>query len=149
MTNPEKASSTFNAGYNCSQSVLIVYAEKFGMDNITAIKLASGFGGGMARMQEICGAIAGGLMTLGLAYSHEQEDPATNKERVYHFINLFIQKFKEKHGTIKCRELLNCDLNTEEGQAYYNENKLQQNVCANCVKDAVEILDDFLERYKQ
>ncbi len=145
----EEAVKIFDSGYNCAQAVLLAFSEKFNIDKDSAVKIASGFGGGMARMQETCGAVTGGIMIAGLAFTNIMEDNATNKERVYYIISQFIMRFKEKYGTIKCSELLNCDRNTEEGQRYYEKNNLQQNICRNCVEDVTRLLDDLTKKYNQ
>jgi C_GCAxxG_C_C family probable redox protein len=145
MTHSEKSAGIFDSGYNCAQAVLSAYSEKLNIENDLALKISSGFGGGMARMQETCGAVMAGIMVIGLSVSNLKEDIATNKERVYYMINLFIKKFKDKHGTIKCRELLNCNLNTDEGQSFYDTNELHDKICKNCVKDSVDILDELLK----
>ena len=66
-TNPEKAANNFENGYNCAQSVFMVYSEKFGIDTETALKLSSSFGGGMGRLREVCGAVSAMFMIAGLA----------------------------------------------------------------------------------
>ena len=142
----EKAANIFDSGFNCAQAVLLVFSEKFNIDKDFAVKIATGFGGGMARMQETCGAVAGGIMIIGLAYTNITEDNATNKERVYYITGQFIKRFKEKYGTIKCSELLNCDLNTIEGQLYYEKNNLQQNICRHCVEEVTRLLEDLTKK---
>ena len=147
MNKQEKASGYFDSGYNCAQSVLMAFSAELNLDRNIILKIASGFGGGMARMQDTCGAVAGGIMAIGMAVSNEEEDIATNKERVYHIISLFINKFKEKYRSVKCRDLLNCDLNTEEGQQFYEIHELHDKVCMSCVRDAITYLEELLKKY--
>lgn len=147
MSNSDQAIDLFKQGYNCAQSVFLVYSKNYHINPKEGFNLTSAFGGGMARMQEICGAISGGTMVLGLSISNYEEDIATNKERVYHIINLYIQEFKEKFGSTKCSELLNCNLNTVEGQMYYDENNLQQTICYNCIIETINIVDRFISKY--
>lgn len=64
----QKAIDFFEQGYNCSQSVLMAYADLYGIDQETATKFASSFGGGMGRLREVCGAVSGMFMVLGLHY---------------------------------------------------------------------------------
>jgi C_GCAxxG_C_C family probable redox protein len=147
MDKPENASRFFDSGYNCAQSVLMAFSEALKLETNIVLKITSGFGGGMARMQDTCGAVAGGIMAIGIAVSNDKEDIATNKERVYYIISLFLNKFKEKYRTVKCRELLNCDLNTEEGQQFYEEHELHHKVCMNCVSDATAYLEELLDKF--
>ena len=60
----QKAIDFFEQGYNCSQSVLMAYADLYGIDQETATKFASSFGGGMGRLREVCGAVSGMFMVL-------------------------------------------------------------------------------------
>ncbi|MGD0712377.1 MAG: C-GCAxxG-C-C family protein [Bacteroidales bacterium] len=147
MNKQEKASRSFDSGYNCAQSVLLAFADELKLDESIILKIASGFGGGMARMQDTCGAVAGGIMAIGMAVSNEEEDIATNKERVYYTISLFINKFKEKYSSVKCLDLLNCDLNTEEGQQFYEKHELHHKVCMSCVSDATAYLEELLKKF--
>ena len=71
-TAPEIAVSTFAANYSCAQSVLSAFANQFGLPVQTALKLASPFGGGIARRGETCGAVTGALLVLGLARGADQ-----------------------------------------------------------------------------
>ena len=66
MSNAEKAVTTFTNGYSCSQAVVSAYAEQFGLDHDTALRIAGGFGGGMGRRGEVCGALTGAFMVIGL-----------------------------------------------------------------------------------
>jgi C_GCAxxG_C_C family probable redox protein len=147
MNKQEKASAYFDSGYNCAQSVLLAFVDELNLDENIALKIAGGFGGGMARMQDTCGAVVGGIMTIGMAVSNKDEDMATNKERIYHIISLFINKFKEKFRSVKCRDLLNCDLNSDEGQRFYEEHELHSKVCMSCVCDSTVYLDELIKKY--
>jgi len=146
MTNSEKAKEIFNSRLSCAQSVLLVFAKKFNLDEDLIIKLSSGFGGGMARMQETCGAVTGSIMAIGMSAYDPSEDFPTSKERVYYIISKFIKHFKEKYSSTLCREILNCDLNTEEGNKFYEDNGMREKICAGCVIHAVNILDDLIEK---
>ncbi len=147
MTKQEIASKFFDSGYNCAQSVLVAFAHELNLNENIAIKITSGFGGGMARMQNTCGAVTGGIVAIGMAVSNKEEDITTNKERVYYTISQFINRFKEKYRSVKCRDLLNCDLNTLEGQQFYEEHELHQKVCMSCVCDATSYLEELLKKF--
>lgn len=145
MTNPEKAEQIFDNGLNCAQAVISVYTDRFKLNNETALHLTCGFGAGISRMQETCGAVTGSIMVIGLFIAEKIKDPGERKEKTYEIITAFINRFKEKNGFINCMELLNCNINTEEGRFYYDVNGLHDKVCLKCVKDAVEILDDLFK----
>jgi len=147
MNDAETALQMFDSGFNCAQAVLSAYADRFGIDELMALRIPCGFGAGMARLQETCGAIIGGTMVIGLAMNENakrEEDILINKEKVYENIIDFTDKFKERNHTIKCRELLNCDISTEEGKNEYEKNNLRLKVCFKCIEDVIGILNNFI-----
>ncbi len=138
----EQAVETFSKGFNCSQAVFSTYAPLYGIDEKLALKIATGFGGGMARLQEVCGAVTGAFMVIGAKQG--MTDPADRPSvgRTYHGVRRFAERFRELYGTIICRELLGgIDLNTDEGQRVLKEKNLTETVCAQCVRDAANILE--------
>ena len=111
------------------------------MTKETALKLASPFGGGVARHGEICGAVSGALMALGLARGAEV--PA-KKEETYQLAQEFLRRFEEKHHALRCRDLIGCDLNTPEGHQKAVEKGVFRSLCPLLVSDAVEIVQAML-----
>ena len=102
----EKAVELFKSGYNCAQSVVAAYADLFGMDRETALKVSASFGGGMGRMREICGAVSGMFILNGLA--NGQTDPADKESKALNYakVQQLAQDFRQANGSIVCRELL-------------------------------------------
>ena len=142
MSKAEAALNFFQA-YNCAQSTLAAYAGDFGMDMETALSLAVGFGAGMGRVQETCGAVTGAIMVLGLSSRFKKEDGRPKINEVYAKVHRFIDEFSRTKGTVKCRELLNCDLCTEDGQKIFKEKNLREN-CREYVRLCCEMLDKYL-----
>ena len=135
----------FLAGYNCAQAVLYAFCDELCFDQDTALKLACGFGAGMARRQEVCGAIAGGIITIGLKHGRGEGQDRTPTEETYRKVRELLSQFESKHGSCLCRALLKgCDLNTPEGQRYYKENDLLNQTCKSCVQTVVETLEHIL-----
>jgi C_GCAxxG_C_C family probable redox protein len=129
---------------NCSQCVLTAFSQEIGLDILLARKVALGFGGGMARNGKTCGAVTGSYMVLGLKQDLSNPEIANQiKEKVYAQINEFNRRFKEVHGSIECKELLGCDLSTEEGSAAANEKHLFTTLCPEFVRSAVEIVEEL------
>ncbi len=126
---------------NCAQSVLLSFSGAFNIDEMTALKIASGFGGGMA-MAKTCGAVTGAYMVLGLKIQDEgktiQEMKAESKAAVRKFNELFLAK----HGSLKCKKLLGVDISIPEGAAGANEKNLFDTVCVELVASAAEILEE-------
>ena len=144
MSKSEQAVETFLSGFNCAQTVLSTFSEELGMDKDQALKVSCGFGGGMGKLQETCGAVTGAIMVLGLKHGIAEIDPEI-KEANYQRVKDFTTKFEEIHGSIKCMDLVKTDLNTPEGSAYFKENNIMTEVCAKCVGDAVKIVEEMIE----
>lgn len=144
-TKIEIATDKFLSGYNCAQSVLFAYAPDFGLDADTALKLSTGFGGGIARQGEVCGAIAGGIMVLGLKYGRGIHQEVTSMDDTYQKTLVLMSQFKKHHGSCQCRDLLNgCDLRTAEGKLRFKEQNLKQTTCVGCVQTVVETLETIV-----
>ena len=144
MSKVEQAISSFKDDFNCAQSVLSTYCLQFGLEQDTALKLATGFGGGIARFGNICGAVSGAVMVIGLKYGMGINKNIEAKENTYQIIREFSNRFQNIHGSILCKELLDCDINTTEGKTIYVQNEYFEKKCTQYVKTAVEILEQLL-----
>jgi C_GCAxxG_C_C family probable redox protein len=139
MTNGKIAEEKFRSGYNCSQSVLFGLIDELNIDKDTALKISNGFGGGMGRKQEVCGAVSGAIMSLGLLYGRGEKDGPEKQETTYSKVRELIDSFKKEFGTINCKDLLSgCVLMTEEGQKQFKNDGLKER-CCNYVRRATEI----------
>jgi C_GCAxxG_C_C family probable redox protein len=137
----EESAAVFGNGFNCAQGVFVPFAEEHGLAAETARLTASAFGAGMARTQETCGAVTGALMAIGLKYGFARPDDQARKDLVLQKSRELIARFRGEFGTIKCRELLDCDLNTEEGQALHKERDQREQICMKCVKYAASVVE--------
>ena len=142
LTPAEAAVDRFGKSFNCSQSVFSAFAQQFGLDETTALKLASPFGGGAARRGELCGAVTGALLALGLARGADQ--PA-GKEEIYRLSQEFMRLFEEKHSSLLCRDLIDCDISTPAGYQSAAEKRVFTTICPVLVQDAAEIVQTLLE----
>jgi C_GCAxxG_C_C family probable redox protein len=139
------AVAKFLSGYNCAQAVLYSFCDDLGLDRNTALKLSCGFGAGMGRRQEVCGAVTGGILALGLRHGRGEGQDKTPTEETYRKVRELIAQFESKHGSCICLTLLQgCDLNTPEGQLAYKQNDLLNKTCKRCVQTAVETLETLL-----
>ncbi len=102
----DRAYELFLSGYGCTQSVLGAFAKELGLDFETSMKLASGFGGGMGRMREVCGTFSGIVMVLGMVYGYSDPKALGAKKELYEKIRRFAEKFRLDNKSIICRELL-------------------------------------------
>ena len=143
MSKADNAIKNFD-NYNCAQSVAAAYAEDYGLDKNQALQVAVGFGGGMGRTQDVCGAITGAIIVLGLASEFKEEDGRPKINEAYAKVHSFINEFSAQKGSIKCRDLLEgCDLSSEEGQKIFKERSLKEN-CRACVRLCCDMLDKYL-----
>ncbi len=142
--NSEQAVNNFKEGSNCSQAVISVYAEQLGLSRKMASRIARGFGGGMGRMAQTCGAVTGAFMVLGLKYGNDDIHDKEAKERIYGLVREFTRRFENRNGSIVCRELLGCDISKPEGAMSAKENGLFASVCPKLVRGAAEILDEMI-----
>ncbi len=106
MTHAQKAVNLFCGGYNCAQAVFAAFCDLTGLDEKTALILSSSFGGGMGRMREVCGAVSGMFMVVGLLYGYSDPKDAAAKKEHYALIQRMASEFREENGSIICRELL-------------------------------------------
>jgi C_GCAxxG_C_C family probable redox protein len=144
MNDIEKAVQYFNAGFSCSQAMLLTYGTRFGLDEHTAIRLGTGFSGGMARNAEVCGAITGAIAVLGLKYGMTKLGEDSKKANTFEVVNNFIGNFRKKHESILCRDLLGCDIGTEEGRKLAVDENRFKTLCPEFVRAAAEALEIVL-----
>jgi len=140
----EKAITAFKSGLNCAQSVFTIFSDDLNFDNDLAMKISCGFGGGMGRLQETCGAVTGAFMVLGIYNSDKYSASKERTEATYSMIQKFNERFISIYGTTSCSTLLNCDLKTEEGQMYRRKHNLRETVCEKCITDSIKILEDMM-----
>jgi C_GCAxxG_C_C family probable redox protein len=145
-TKTEKAIETFRGGYNCAQAVLTAYSEELHFDKEMAINVSCGFGGGMGRMQEKCGAVTGSFMVLSIYAGSKNQNNIDKKEKSYPLIREFNERFQQLNKSTVCRTILNCDIQTEEGHKYAVENNLFGTVCKKCITDSISIIDDLIKK---
>ena len=142
----EKAIRTFKSGLNCAQAILTAYSDELNFDNSLALSVSCGFGGGMGRLQETCGAVTGSFMVLGIYNCNKFPENKERKEETYSMIQKFSEKFRSLNGTTDCKSLLKCNLRTEQGQLFAKENNLFETVCEKCIADSIRIIDQLIEK---
>ena len=148
MTNhAEIAEQLFIKGYNCAQAVFCAFTDVTGFDVDTSARLASSFGGGLGRLREVCGAVSGAALVLGILKGYDDPADQEAKKQHYELVREFADRFKEKHTSIICRELLTkASLKAESGgdPEPRSEKYFQTRPCPHLVYDAALILDEML-----
>ncbi|MDD5349022.1 MAG: C-GCAxxG-C-C family protein [Chthoniobacteraceae bacterium] len=143
-TRADVAEEKMLSGYNCAQAVLFAFCEDLGLDRNTALKLATGFGAGMARKQEVCGAVSGGIFVVGLRHGRGEGEEKAVTEDAYRRVRELLGRFEREHGSCLCKDLVGCDLNTPEGQCSYRERDCLHKTCVCCVRSVVEAVETLL-----
>jgi len=144
MNRAEHAVQLFKGEFNCSQSVFSAFSQESGLDRETASRIATPFGGGMSHMREVCGAVTGALMVIGLRYGMSRSEEIQSKEKTYALSQKFCRHFLARNNSLHCHELIRYDLgNPDEYEAAKRENVFDA-VCTKFIKDAIEILEDLL-----
>lgn len=136
----QKAVDRLKQGFSCSQAVLSAFSDTYGLDQNLALKISQPFGGGIARRGEICGAVYGALMVIGLKFGRTQAEDTPARDKTYESVRHFIQIFENIHGSIICKELLGYDLGSEEEYKKAEAEGLFETLCPKLVQDAADIL---------
>ena len=146
MNHVERAVELFVEGYNCAQAVAAAFGDLTGLDEKTAAKMASCFGGGMGRMREVCGAVSGMLMVAGVLYGYDDPKATREKRELYAQVQAMAGQFREELGSIVCRDLLKnppSDPNpTPRTEQFYKDRP-----CARMVATAARIMDEFIAEH--
>lgn len=150
ISHSEKAKQLFLEGYNCAQAVFLAFSDLYEMDEKTALMLSSSFGGGLGRMREVCGAVSGMAMTIGVLYGYSSPKAKDEKAEHYKRIQYLANEFKKENGSYICRELLGLEKNQtthipeERTPEYYKKRP-----CAELVYSAATITERYIEENKK
>ena len=146
MDHSYKAAELFMNASNCAQAVTVAFCDVTGLDETFAAKISSGFGGGMGRMREVCGAVSGMLMVAGLLYGYDTPGDDVSKKAHYARVQELAGQFRQEVGSIVCREILRnppSDPNPTPRTAEF----YAQRPCARMVILASEILDKYIAEH--
>ena len=143
MDHVTKAVQYYEEGYMCSQAVFAAFAEQFGITEKQAWQIGACFGGGMNK-GEVCGACTGALMVLGMKYGQFDLLDAASRAKGSAVAVKFLDEFEKNKGSYVCRDILGCDLRTEEGRNYARSNGLFGTLCPEMVRAAAEIVAEML-----
>ena len=143
----KKAVELFKQGHNCSQSVVVAFADLYDIDRETALKMSASFGGGIGRMRETCGAACGMFLLAGFEDCAIVADDNKRKSNNYHIVQQLAAEFVKRNGAMKCAELLGLDksekITSQAGERtpeYYKKRP-----CTAIVEDAARIYAEYLE----
>ena len=144
----ERAVSLFKEGYNCAQSVVAAFADMYGMDRDTALRIGAGFGGGIGRLRMVCGAVSGIVTLVGLHCGSTDGEDHEGKANCYKVVQDLLERFRLQNGSIICADLLaqnGCKVETnthmpDRRDAHYYSTR----PCARKVEDAARIFAEYI-----
>jgi C_GCAxxG_C_C family probable redox protein len=139
----KEAKQLFEAHYNCAQAVFGIFADDFGLDRETAFRIATPFGGGIGHSGQLCGAVSGGLMVIGLARGITVYDQS-QKDACYELARAFLESFAAQHGSLTCPGLLGLDIGDLDDLAQVRELNLFHTRCPQFVGVAARIVAELL-----
>lgn len=145
----QKAMEYFEEGYNCSQAVVLAFEDLYQIDRETMLRMSSSFGGGMGRLREVCGSVSGMFLVAGLLYGYDQPKAGEKKAEHYARIQELASEFREKNGSIVCRELLGLKIQgadvpvPEERTAEYYKKR----PCKELVGLSTVILEQYIQEH--
>ena len=146
MTRREMAMANFYEGYNCSQSIVLAFADLIPIEKSTLLRMASSFGGGMGRLREVCGSVTGMFMIAGILYGYDGPETGQVKADHYTRIQELARRFEETHGSIVCREMLGLSVRHDvpvpeaRTQEYYKKRP-----CPEIIGDAADLLEQYIK----
>ena len=143
MNHSEKAAELFMEGYNCAQAVLLAFSDMTGLENSFAAKMISSFGGGIGRLREVCGAVSGMAAVAGILYGYDSPTDDEVKKNHYALIQQLAGEFRQKAGSIICRELLE-NPSSDPAPSPRTAQYYAERPCARFVYLAAAILDDYI-----
>ena len=149
MKHEEEARRLFLMGYNCAQAVFCAFRDETGLTLDESARLSSSFGGGMGRLREVCGGVSGALMALGAVCGYHTPGDDRAKQAHYRLVQGYARRFREKNGTIVCRELLK-DVPVTPGDVpeARTPDFYARRPCLRLVGDAAALLDQMLDEMR-
>jgi len=135
-------------GFLCSESVLMAIASCLNTSSDLIPKIATGFGAGIGRRGEACGALSGGVMALGLRFGRSTVDDTEGDRRPYWFSTELVDTFRERFGEIRCRDLLGLDLSKPEDLKIYREKGLWNTTCRSFIIETTAMVYELLQKHK-
>jgi C_GCAxxG_C_C family probable redox protein len=144
MTKSGNAYRCFMSRFTCSAAVFSAFSKDLGLDPDTAKKIACGFGAGISKTGNICGAVSGAIMVIGLKYGKVQADDEASTEKTRALVRQFIHEFTARNGSVSCTALLGYDLGDPKSYTAAKSSGLFVTRCPALVRDAADILEKIL-----
>ena len=138
----------FLSGYNCTQAVVGAFADVIGVDFDTAVRIGSGFGGGMGRLREVCGTFSGAVMVINMLYGYSDPKNVQAKAELYARIQELAAQFRRDNGSLICKELLglvkpeNSPIPEARTDEYYKKRP-----CPELCRYSANMVEDYIKEH--
>lgn len=141
----KRAEQFAEKGFLCSEAVLLALSEAQNIKSEIIPRIATGFGAGISRHGEVCGALSGAVMGLGLRFGRSQVSETPQDTSPYQFGQTMVNLFASRFGHIRCRDILDLDISSDEGVKKYREQNLWESKCRELIRIATELAFDLLQ----
>lgn len=144
MNDSNKAIMMVMGGFQCSQAVFVTLGEQLDIESKQALKLSTGFGGGISGLGDICGAVSGAIMAIGLKHGYDEAPDVDARDKVFRLTKELIYRIKAKHGCYTCKGLIGMDftsMSIEEARKLYWEQGIAEKICHHVIIDCIEIVE--------
>jgi C_GCAxxG_C_C family probable redox protein len=139
------ARENFESGYNCAQAMTMAVNEAYGLGIEDIPRMMQPFGGGMARSDEVCGAVSGAVLSIGMVFGRDGEEMEEGKERCYRLAGRYMEEFRKLRGSTKCTGLLGLNLADPEERERASQEGVFGTKCPGIVEDSMRVLVDIVE----
>lgn len=140
-----KAKAFAEEGFLCSESVLLALSKALNVESEIIPRIATGFGAGIGRHGEICGALSGAIMGLGIKFGRDHPSDTPEGEPVYAYSQTMVNLFIARFGHIRCKDLLGLDISSEDGVTAYRQQKLWETKCQDIILITTGLAYDVIE----
>ena len=148
-----RAVDNFMAGYGCCQSVIAAFSDLYGLDELTAKRIAAGFGGGVGRLRMMCGAVSGIVMLVGLDCGQTEGSDREGKSACYKVVQQLLARSEQENGSLICAEILGLKGHEKAASSYEASPRTAEyyktRPCAAKVESAARIFADYLWQKQQ
>ena len=140
MNRTDAALGYFSSGSNCNQAILLAFSDIIDIAPEKLVMLATGFGGGIGKTNNICGILSGAVMVLSYRYNTQ----GLNKDEVYERVSAFIEDVRHSFHATSCFDLLGCDTRTQDGKTFYETHHRRKDVCEALMRYTVQLLETYI-----
>jgi len=148
MKRTQVSRELFAGDYNCAQSVIKALTDVSQLEDYLSEALTAGFGGGVGGHQEICGAVSGASLAISHAIFKMYDDNALGKDKAREAVSIFVSKFKESFGNVRCHDLTGYDFSDEVQKQAFVDSGTKERVCMKAVEFSVDLAHEMIVNHE-